>query len=81
MNVKIKGDGRPTGTTITTASGENLTNRVSAVEFRHDCDGVPNVVLRLHFAEIDYEGAAKFVAPNGKAVKSIIYDDGTQDDF
>lgn len=81
MNVKIRADGTPKGTTITSESGEDLSKKVNAVEFHHDAQGYPTATLRLSFVELEYDGVAKFIGPNNKTVKSIIYDDGTQDDF
>ena len=81
MNVKIIGDGSPRGTKVISETGEDISNRLTGVHFHHEAAGSPIATIGLSLVQINYEGAVKVTAPNGKVVKSIIYEDGSQEDF
>jgi hypothetical protein len=82
MKVRIESDGSPTGTRVVDQSGNDISNRVTGVTFRHNAGEVPWVELDLGFIEISaVETKARMIGPGGKEVRRIEYADGSEDVF
>lgn len=81
MKVKITSNGDPFGTRITTGDGGDISDRVKAVSWRHDASSLPTAELELSLIQFEVEGEAAMVAPNGKRVRRIEYEDGSADTF
>ena len=80
MRVRITADGSMTGTKVTDLDG-NVVEGVTEVTFRHQATGVPEVQLGIFCCPVVVEGVAKVYGANGKAIKSITYEDGTVVDY
>lgn len=81
MDVKIVSTGEPFGTRILGPDGSDLSRYCSGVEWIHDAGELPRAVVRLSLIELEVDARARFVAPNGKAVRRIEYEDGAVDEF
>lgn len=81
MKVRIVSDGSIMGTRVEGPDGSDLGRFINRVDFRHDGGSIPRVELSLTMVELECEGRASMVGPNGKAVRRIEYEDGTVDTF
>lgn len=81
MRLKITSDGTPRGTTILSDDGTSLGDLVSALSWRHDAGNLPVLEATLGLIELEVDGQARVLAPSGKAVRRIEYDDGSVDEF
>lgn len=81
MKVRIESDG--VRTKVFDETGRNISGMVTAVEFAHHGSGsVPVAELELMLIEASLSGVdARMIGPNGKAVKKIVYADGTEEVF
>jgi hypothetical protein len=76
MKVIVTADGTMTGTKVTDESG-NPVDGVTEVMFRHQAGGLPEIEVGISLCPVVVSGEAKMYGANGKAVKSITYEDGT----
>ena len=81
MKVKIVSDGQPGGTKVLTDDGQDISSCVGGVIWRHRAGEVPEAELELVLIPFEGVASAKVIAPNGKAVRRIEYEDGTIDEF
>ncbi len=81
MKVKIIADGSLRGTRVVDAQGNDVAQKLSGVSFEHHAGQEPKIKLQLCLVDASVEGTAKFYGPSGKAVKKIVYDDGSEDVF
>lgn len=77
--VKIKSDGIPGGTTITSSDREL---RVAAADIRMRSDEMNTATMEVQLADIEIEAEARWVVTDPrdgqiKGVKAIAFDDGT----
>jgi hypothetical protein len=77
MKISFSSDGSITGTKVTDENG-NPVHGVTELKFHHKAGEVPMIDLCLHpGASLGLGDAFVRLVPNGKAVKSITYEDGT----
>lgn len=76
MDVKIISTGEPCGTRIIGPGGVDLSEHCTGITWTHDAGELPRADVRLGLIEFEVDGEARFVAPNGKAVRRIEYEDG-----
>lgn len=81
MKVRIVSDGSIMGTRVEGPDGIDLGRIIDRVDFQHSGGDIPRADLSLTMVEFEYEGRARMVGPNGKAVRRIEYQDGTVDTF
>lgn len=83
MKVRIEADGSTMGTRVVTEDGRDISDRVTAVTFRHQSGRPPQVDIDLQFVPLHQIGEvdARMLGPGGKEVRRIEYADGTVDVF
>lgn len=81
MRVRIEATGEPGGTRLLTDDGRDLSDCVTAVAWWHKAGEIPKAELTMDLIPLTGVCDAKLVAPNGKVVKKIEYEDGTVDEF
>ena len=81
MKIKIQSDGSATGTKVLNSQGQDMGGKITSVQFSHDGGGMPEITIKLNLIEVDVTGEGKIVDLKGKQVKSIIYADGSAEQF
>lgn len=81
MKVQIQADGTPRGTRVLDEIGQPLAG-VSAVKFEHHANMPPTAHIELFLPDVSVVGIdARIYGPNGKVVKKVTYDDGTEVEY
>lgn len=80
MKVRIEADGTARGTRVFDASGKEVEG-VSEVTFKHQSIGIPEITMGIILVPAVIEGVAKVYGANGKIVKKVIYEDGTETEY
>lgn len=81
MEVRIVSDGTTRGTKVYTESGERMRG-VSRIAW--NCvagQGYPEAEITIGLAKVDMSGRAVMLAPDGRRIRKIEYEDGTVEVF
>lgn len=80
MKVRISADGSRRGTKVTDINGNDVEG-VAEVSFTHQDGGAPEIKIGIALCPTTIDGEAKFYGANGKIVKTIIYEDGSRQEY
>ena len=81
MQVRIVGNGDPTGTKIFTEDGRDISDCITGITISHCGGDLPIADVRLALFSFEMQCEARMLGPDGKEVSRIIYKDGSEDHY